>query len=110
MSEHLHKIEDLEPCAASIGAIVAVFFVRVYQCLLSPLKMFFFGTSCSCRFQPTCSCFASTALLRFGLLRGSYLILCRILRCNPWNSGGYDPVPSLKNNKVKGISKHLINN
>ena len=110
MGVHIHNTKDSEPSAPSIGALVAVFFVCVYQCLLSPLKIFFIGTSCSCRFEPTCSCFARTALLRFGLLLGSYLILCRILRCNPWNSGGYDPVPSLKNNKVKGISKHLINN
>ncbi len=47
----------------------------------------------SCRFQPTCSQYALTALERFGALRGSWMAFCRILRCNPFCKGGYDPVP-----------------
>ena len=81
------------PC--SRAALVAAAMVRVYQWTLSPLKQLFFGTSCSCRFQPTCSCYARAALLRFGFWRGSWYTLRRLLRCHPWHPGGYDPVPDL---------------
>ncbi len=47
----------------------------------------------SCRFQPTCSQYAITALSRYGVLRGGLMALWRILRCNPFSKGGYDPVP-----------------
>lgn len=46
-----------------------------------------------CRFYPTCSCYARTAILRFGALRGGFLAVRRLLRCHPWNPGGIDPVP-----------------
>lgn len=47
----------------------------------------------SCRFHPTCSEYARDALLVHGVFRGGWLGLRRIARCNPWNPGGYDPVP-----------------
>ena len=46
-----------------------------------------------CRYQPTCSRYAMQAIDRFGVFRGSALALWRILRCNPFSKGGYDPVP-----------------
>ncbi|HSK91896.1 MAG TPA: membrane protein insertion efficiency factor YidD [Euzebyales bacterium] len=46
-----------------------------------------------CRFHPTCAEYAITALLRFGLLRGSWLAVRRVGRCHPWNPGGVDHVP-----------------
>ena len=61
--------------------------VRGYQYLLSP----YFGTQC--RFTPTCSHFALGALQKHGAFKGSYLATHRILRCHPWGTGGYDPVP-----------------
>ncbi|MBN1777191.1 MAG: membrane protein insertion efficiency factor YidD [Clostridiales bacterium] len=61
--------------------------IRFYQRRISP------HTRASCRFVPTCSEYAVTALERFGALKGLRLSVWRILRCNPFGKGGYDPVP-----------------
>ena len=64
--------------------------IRVYRCAISPLL------PASCRFYPTCSQYAITAIERFGAWKGSALALQRILRCHPFHPGGYDPVPELE--------------
>jgi uncharacterized protein len=61
--------------------------IRVYQWTLSPLL----GNAC--RYYPSCSRYTYEAVQRFGSLRGTWMGLKRILRCNPWFEGGYDPVP-----------------
>ncbi len=68
--------------------------IRLYQRGISA------HTRPSCRFTPTCSAYAVTAIERFGALRGSALAVWRILRCNPLCRGGYDPVPE-KRSKLK---------
>lgn len=65
--------------------------VLAYQDFLSPLKM-----GPSCRFEPTCSNYALTALERHGLFKGLLLSIGRLLRCAPWHPGGWDPVPPRK--------------
>ena len=58
-----------------------------------------FSSHNSCRFRPTCSNYAIEALDRFGFIKGSYLTIRRILRCNPFGKYGYDPVPSKEKKK-----------
>lgn len=52
-----------------------------------------------CKFVPTCSEYTKEAITTYGVLKGGWLGLKRIMRCNPWNAGGYDPVPQ------KGVRK-----
>ena len=47
----------------------------------------------SCRYQPSCSAYAITALQRYGAAKGGWLALNRIMRCHPWGGTGFDPVP-----------------
>lgn len=54
-----------------------------------------------CRFYPSCSCYAQQALERYGVFRGGWLSICRLLRCHPFHRGGFDPVP--ENNKKQQI-------
>jgi putative membrane protein insertion efficiency factor len=61
--------------------------VKLYQYLISPML------GASCRFTPTCSSYAIEALKKHGPIKGLYLAVKRILRCNPWGGHGYDPVP-----------------
>jgi len=61
--------------------------IRGYRSILSPLL------PPTCRYTPTCSQYALTAVQRYGAARGSWLALRRILRCHPFHAGGYDPVP-----------------
>ena len=60
--------------------------IRLYQYLLSPLM-----GDC-CRFTPTCSQYSQEAIKKYGLIYGGLKSLLRVMRCNPWSKGGYDPV------------------
>ena len=62
--------------------------IRVYQKYLSPLKI-----RTHCIYTPTCSQYAIEAIKKYGAFKGSLLAIWRILRCNPFANGGYDPVP-----------------
>jgi hypothetical protein len=61
--------------------------IRLYKLIISPLF------PPSCRHYPTCSEYAIDALKKYGVLKGGYLATVRILKCNPFFKGGYDPVP-----------------
>lgn len=68
---------------------VSLALITFYQKAISPLF-----PSC-CRFYPTCSAYAKEAIRRFGFMRGCYLGLLRLVRCNPFCKGGVDPVPKV---------------
>jgi putative membrane protein insertion efficiency factor len=65
---------------------LAVVPIRLYQWIFSPLL------GQRCRYYPSCSEYAVQAIRRFGILRGAVLAGWRLLRCNPWSRGGFDPV------------------
>jgi len=75
--------------------------VHGYRYFISPLL------GPRCRFHPTCSEYALEALERHGVLRGGWLSLRRLLRCHPWHSGGYDPVPGCRHDHSSPTQKDI---
>ncbi|MGL4483481.1 MAG: membrane protein insertion efficiency factor YidD [Anaerovoracaceae bacterium] len=69
---------------------ILTYIIKAYQILVSPIL------PANCRFYPTCSDYFIQALNRHGFFIGSYLGIRRILKCHPFNPGGYDPVPQEK--------------
>jgi len=67
-----------------------ILIIRVYRKAISPIL------PPSCIFTPTCSAYAEEALRRHGVIRGLKMAFKRIVKCHPWHSGGYDPVPEVK--------------
>ena len=65
---------------------IIIFFIKLYQ--KTPLK-----SHSNCKYYPTCSNYAIDAINEYGLIKGMYLSIKRILRCNPFSKGGYDPIP-----------------
>ena len=71
----------------SIPKRIMLGMIRFYRRFISPMF-----PPC-CRFTPTCSAYALEAIQKYGALKGGYLAVRRIFRCNPFHPGGYDPVP-----------------
>ena len=71
----------------SVAATLIRGAIRLYQWVLSPVL------PGSCRYHPTCSDYAAEAVKRFGVVKGLWLALRRLLRCHPWAASGWDPVP-----------------
>ena len=63
------------------------FFVRFYQCCISPFMVN------SCRYYPSCSVYCKESIHRFGAVKGCLLTVKRLVRCHPFTLGGYDPIP-----------------
>ena len=74
--------------------ILFIKLIRFYRRNISPRK------PGMCRYIPTCSEYAIEAIDRFGAFKGGFMAFWRILRCNPWSMGGYDPVPEKKMRKI----------
>lgn len=66
---------------------IFIFLIKLYRKYLSPLK------TTRCPYNPTCSQYGIDAIEKYGVIKGGFLTLWRILRCNPFSKGGYDPVP-----------------
>ncbi len=75
---------------------ILLLIIQLYRLLISP------WLGAHCRFYPSCSEYAYTAIAEHGTLRGLLLAIKRLLRCHPWHPGGYDPVPERRNPKQHG--------
>ena len=71
-----------------------IFIIKIYQFSFSPL------IGKNCRYLPTCSEYAIESLKSYGLLRGSFFAIRRILKCHPFGGHGFDPIPKRKQNKL----------
>jgi putative membrane protein insertion efficiency factor len=95
-NEDLHQIElqkepqlrDLPVTFWNLPRIPLLALIRTYQKVVSPSL-----PEGTCRFYPTCSHYGYQAIYKYGALKGSLMAIWRILRCNPFNHGGFDPVP-----------------
>jgi putative membrane protein insertion efficiency factor len=92
--DHLHEYPN-EPSLRSIPVtlwnlprLALLGLIRLYQMIVSPAL-----PSNTCRFYPSCSHYAYQAIYKHGVIKGSAMATWRVLRCNPFNPGGYDPVP-----------------
>ncbi len=83
---------------------VCAWLIRFYQKFLSPLKR-----NPTCRFTPTCSAYALEAFMKRGFFVGLWLTVRRILRCNPFCAGGYDPVPEKKHKRIPKYQRDVEN-
>lgn len=83
-----NRSENMINRIAGLIKKLLILMIRGYQIFLSPLKV-----RTHCIYTPTCSQYAIEALTRYGVVKGLWLSVKRILRCHPWAEGGYDPVP-----------------
>ena len=82
------RIKDAPSWFCQLPKKVGLFLIRCYQRF--PVRL------ATCKFTPSCSEYTFEAISRFGLARGTWMGMKRIARCNPWNKGGFDPVPELE--------------
>jgi putative membrane protein insertion efficiency factor len=82
------RLRDLPLNLFSFPRLVVLGLIRLYQLLISPAL-----PANTCRFYPSCSHYGYQAIYKFGVIKGGWMAVWRVLRCNPFNPGGYDPVP-----------------
>ncbi len=82
------KVRSLPRTFANTPRLILLAFIRLYQKTIS--RALPAGT---CRFYPSCSHYGYQAIYKYGVLKGSVMAIWRVLRCNPFNEGGIDPVP-----------------
>jgi putative membrane protein insertion efficiency factor len=92
--DHLHEypnepqLKDLKFTVFNSPRLLLLVLIRLYQKIVSPAL-----PANTCRFYPSCSHYGYQAIYKHGALKGTALAIWRILRCNPFNPGGYDPIP-----------------
>jgi len=82
------RLRDLPFTLRNLARIPLLALIRAYQMVISPAL-----PANTCRFYPTCSHYGYQAIYKYGVIKGSLLAIWRVLRCNPFNPGGFDPVP-----------------
>jgi putative membrane protein insertion efficiency factor len=97
MAEHNHsvdeypnepKLRDLPVTLFTLPRWILLVLIRAYQATLSHSL-----PPNTCRFYPSCSHYGYQAIYKYGAIKGGWMAAWRVLRCNPFNPGGYDPVP-----------------
>jgi len=81
-------LKDFELTLLNFPRFIILIFIRFYQKFISPAL-----PVNTCRFYPSCSRYGFESVKKFGAIKGTFLAIYRIVRCNPFNPGGYDPVP-----------------
>jgi len=82
------RLKDLQIQLKTLPRWILLALIRLYQSVVSPSL-----PADTCRFYPTCSHYSYLAIYKYGVIKGGWIAVKRILRCNPFNPGGYDPVP-----------------
>jgi putative membrane protein insertion efficiency factor len=82
------RLRDLPFKLVNIPRFILLGLIRLYQMVISPAL-----PPDTCRFYPTCSHYGYQAIYKYGAIKGSGMAIWRLLRCNPYNDGGFDPVP-----------------
>ena len=82
------SIRDFKVTILNIPQFLILALIRFYQKIISPGL-----PGNTCRFYPTCSHYGYQAVYKYGAIKGFFIAIYRVLRCNPFNPGGYDPVP-----------------
>jgi uncharacterized protein len=85
------NINSIIAAVLSIPRRTALLTIRLYQFVFSPMLTAMFGRAC--RFEPTCSEYAASAISNHGVIRGGAMAIVRFARCNPFGGHGHDPVP-----------------
>jgi uncharacterized protein len=91
---------------ASVGSTAArgvIFLIELYRHAISPMRL------PTCRFSPTCSQYAVDALTEYGLVRGGWLAIVRLVKCGPWHRGGWDPIPERRGTSRVGENGQAAN-
>ena len=82
------SLKDIKLSFLNIPKLILLGLIRFYQKLISPAL-----PANTCRFYPSCSHYAYQAIYKYGVIKGTFMAIYRVIRCNPFNPGGYDPVP-----------------
>jgi len=81
-------LKDFELTIRNFPRFIILILIRLYQKIISPAL-----PANTCRFYPSCSRYGFEAVKKYGAIKGTIMAIHRVIRCNPFNAGGYDPVP-----------------